>query len=418
MAISFTDMEQDNAVDWGAVRAQFPVLNQEVNGKPLAYLDSAASSQMPQPVLDTLVNYHSTTHSNVHRGVHTLSQRATEAFEDARHKVRAFINAPHENQCIFVRGATEGINLVMNTWGVQNIGEGDQILVSTMEHHSNIVPWQMLAKRVGAKVIPIPITDDGELDLDAYKALLNDRVKLVCVVYVSNAMGTINPAQQVIELAHSVGARVMLDACQATPHIAIDVQALNVDFMAFSGHKMYAPTGIGVLYGKWDLLESMPPWMGGGDMIETVSFDGTTYAELPNKFEAGTPSIAAAVGLGAAIDFVTSIGLEHIARREHELLAMATDAFLSNVPNGRIIGTAKNKAAVLSFTIDGIHPHDIGTILDSCGVAVRSGQHCTEPLMTRFGILATARASFGIYSNEQDIQAFIDGLELARDLLA
>ena len=405
-----------SSVDWARVRAQFPALHQEINGKSLVYLDSAASSQMPQRVLDAIVNYHAKTHSNVHRGVHTLSQRATNAYEQARQKVQAFINAPSLNECIYVRGATEGLNLVANSWGRANLKSGDRILVSQMEHHANIVPWQMVARDVGATVEPIPITDAGELDMEAFESMLDERVKVVGCVHVSNALGTINPIARMAELAHSVGAIMVVDGCQATPHVQIDVGALGADFFTFSGHKMYAPTGIGVLWGKEALLDAMPPWQGGGDMIDRVSFEGTTFAELPTKFEAGTPSIAAAVGLGEAIDFLMGFEPGVIAAREHALLVQATSAFTQGVPNGRVIGRAANKAAVMSFVIDGVHPHDIGTILDSCGVAVRSGQHCTEPLMDRLGVSATARASFGIYSNEDDIDRLMEALEVALDL--
>lgn len=406
----------DSSVDWARVRAQFPALHQEINGKSLVYLDSAASSQVPQRVIDALVGYHAQTHSNVHRGVHTLSQRATNAYEQARLKVQAFINASSLNECIYVRGATEGLNLVANSWGRTNLKEGDRILVSEMEHHANIVPWQMVARDVGATVEPIPITDAGELDMDAFEAMLDDRVKVVGCVHVSNALGTINPIGRLTQLAHSVGAIMVVDGCQAAPHVQVDVQALDVDFYTFSGHKMYAPTGIGVLWGRESLLEGMPPWQGGGDMIDRVSFDGTTFAELPTKFEAGTPSIAAAVGLGEAIDFLMDFEPGVVAAREQALLVQATKAFEHTVPKGRVVGQAQHKAAVMSFVIEGIHPHDIGTILDSCGVAVRSGQHCAEPVMNRLGIPATARASFGVYSNEDDIQRLMEALEVALDL--
>ena len=403
-------------VDWARVRAQFPALHQTIHDKPLVYLDSAASSQMPQRVIDALVRYHSLTHSNVHRGVHTLSQRATNAYEEARQKVQAFINAPSLNECIYVRGATEGLNLVANSWGRQNLREGDRVLVSQMEHHANIVPWQMVARDVGATVEAIPITDEGELDMQAFESMLDDRVKVVGCVHVSNALGTINPVAKLAKLADSVGAIMVVDGCQAAPHMQIDVQALGVDFSTFSGHKMYAPTGIGVLWGREALLEKMPPWQGGGDMIDRVSFDGTTFAELPTKFEAGTPSIAAAVGLGEAIDFLMEFEPGAIAAREHALLVQATQSFEQAVPSGRIVGRAADKAAVMSFVIDGVHPHDIGTILDSCGVAVRSGQHCAEPVMDRLGVPATARASFGVYSNEDDIARLMEALEVTLDL--
>ncbi|MEC9440030.1 MAG: cysteine desulfurase [Myxococcota bacterium] len=409
--------EGDDARSWTEIREDFPVLKQRVHDKPLVYLDSAASSQMPQQVLDALIDYHSNYHSNVHRGVHTLSQRATNAYERARMQAARYINARTERELIFVRGATEGINLVMQTWGRENITEKDRILISAMEHHANIVPWQMLAERVGAKIDVIPMSDKGELDMSAYRELLGKDVKLVCVAHVSNALGTINPVEEIIALAHKQGAKVMVDGCQAAPHLPIDVQALDADFYTFSSHKMFGPTGIGVLYGKFALLEQMPPFQGGGDMIDTVSWEGTTYEDVPQRFEAGTPSIAAAVGMGAAIDYIAGIGRARIAEREHELLALATEKILT-LDKIRVFGQAAHKAAVLSFDFEDIHPNDIGMILDTCGVAVRTGQHCAEPVMTRLGIHATARASFALYNNEDDVEAFIDGLLFVRDLFA
>lgn len=401
---------------WESIRDDFPILKQQVHEHPLVYLDSAASSQMPQHVVDALVNYHTRLHSNVHRGVHTLSQRATDAFEQARERVRGFIHASSTRECIFVRGATEGINLVMQTWGKANIHEGDEIVVTAMEHHSNIVPWQMLCQRVGAKLRVIPMSDDGELQLDALDELIHAKTKLVAAVHVSNALGTINPIELLIKRAHEVGAVVLIDGCQAAPHMKLDVQALDADFYTFSGHKMLGPTGIGVLYGKEALLEQMPPFMGGGDMILSVSWEGTTYNSLPHKFEAGTPSIAAAVGLGAAIEYLESIGMARIQAREAELLSFATAQMKARVPGLRLFGQAKRKASVISFDLEGVHPHDIGTVLDSCGVAIRAGQHCAEPVMTRLGIQATARASLALYNNEADIEALIEGLELVREL--
>ena len=402
---------------WDEIRADFPALEQTVNGKPLVYLDSAASSQMPQPVIDALVGYHSRDHSNVHRGVHTLSQRATDAYERVRHKVARFIGARSERECVFVRGATEALNLVMYSWGRENIGEGDEIVVSALEHHANIVPWQMLCEQVGAKLRVIPMTDAGELELSALDELLGERTRAVAITHVSNALGTVVPVAEIAERAHEHGAVVIVDGCQAAPHMPVDVQALGADFYAFSGHKMLGPTGIGVLWGRMELLEQMPPFQGGGDMIETVSWEGTTYAEVPQRFEAGTPSIAAAVGLGAAIDYISAIGRERIAAREAELLAAATEG-LEALPRARVFGRAARKACVLSFDFEDIHPNDIGTILDTCGVAVRTGQHCAEPVMTRLGIHATARASFALYNNHDDVEAFIEGLKFVREMFA
>ena len=403
--------------DWSEIRQDFPVLKQRVHDKPLVYLDSAASSQMPQQVLDALIDYHSNYHSNVHRGVHTLSQRATNAYERARLQAARYINARSEREIIFVRGATEGINLVMFTWGRQNITEGDRILISAMEHHANIVPWQMLAEQTGARIEVIPMNDRGELDMKAYRELLSKDVKLVAVAHVSNALGTINPVGEVIELAHAVGAKVVVDGCQAAPHLPIDVQDLDADFYTISAHKLCGPTGIGILYGKFDILDTLPPFQGGGDMIDTVSWEGTTYEEVPQRFEAGTPSIAAAVGMGAAIDYIAGIGRARIAEREHELLSLATEKILT-LDKIRIFGRAEHKAAVLSFDFTDIHPNDIGMILDTCGVAVRTGQHCAEPVMNWFGIHATARASFALYNNEDDVEALVDGLRFVRDLFA
>ena len=404
------------ARSWAELRRDFPILRQTIHGRPLVYLDSAASSQMPQPVIDALVQYHSQVHSNVHRGVHTLSQRATDAFEGARERVRAFINARHTHECIFVRGATEGINLVMQSWGRAHVREGDEIVVSAMEHHSNIVPWQLLCQQVGARLRVIPMTDRGELELGALDALLHERTRLVAVTHVSNALGTINPVEAIIQAAHARQVPVLVDGCQAAPHMALDMQALDADFYTFSGHKMLGPTGIGVLYGKEALLEAMPPFMGGGDMIQSVSWEGTTYNSLPYKFEAGTPSIAAAVALGAAIEYLEGVGMARIQAREAELLAWATTQLIERVPGLRLFGTAPHKASVISFDLEGVHPHDIGTVLDSCGVAVRAGQHCAEPVMTRLGIQATARASLALYNDESDIEALIEGLGLVREL--
>ena len=392
------------------IRADFPVLRQTVNGKPLIYLDNAASSQVPQVVVDRGSIYLEQEHSNIHRGVHYLSQRATTAYEGAREKVKRFINAREARECIFVRGATEGINLVMYGYGRKFIGEGDQIIISAMEHHANIVPWQMLCEEKGARLRVIPMNDAGELLLDEYDALLNERTKLVGVVHVSNALGTINPVKQMIAQAHKYGVPVLVDGAQAAPHMPVDMQDLDCDFYVFSGHKMYAPTGSGIVYGKAELLEKMNPFQGGGDMIKTVTFEKTTYAELPNKLEAGTPAIASQIGLGAAIDYLNAIGREQAAAHEAELLRYATER-VSAIEGVRIVGTAKNKASVLSFVIDDIHPHDIGTILDQEGIAVRAGRHCAQPVMQRFNVPATARASFAFYNTKEEIDVLARTIE-------
>ena len=392
------------------IRADFPVLHQTVNGKPLIYLDNSASSQVPQVVIDRGSTYIEQEHSNIHRGVHYLSQRATTAYEGAREKVKRFINARESRECIFVRGATEGINLVMHGYGRKFIGAGDEIIISAMEHHANIVPWQMLCEEKGAHLRVIPMNDAGELLLDEYDGLLNERTKLVAVMHVSNALGTINPIKEMIAQAHKYGVPVLIDGAQAAPHMPVDVQDLDCDFYVFSGHKMYAPTGSGIVYGKIELLEKMNPFQGGGDMIKTVTFEKTTYADAPNKFEAGTPAIASQIGLGAAIDYLNSIGREQAAVYEAELLRYATER-VSAIEGVRIIGTARNKASVLSFVIDDIHPHDIGTILDQEGIAVRAGHHCAQPVMQRFKIPATARASFSFYNTKEEIDVLARTIE-------
>jgi len=392
------------------IRADFPVLHQKVNGKPLVYLDNGASSQVPQVVIDRGSVYIEQEHSNIHRGVHYLSQRATTAYEGAREKVKRFINARESRECIFVRGATEGINLVMHGYGRKFIVPGDEIIISAMEHHANIVPWQMLCEEKGARLRVIPMNDAGELLLDEYDGLLNERTKFVAVTHVSNALGTINPIKEMIAQAHKYGVPVLIDGAQSAPHMPVDVQDLDCDFYAFSGHKMYAPTGSGIVYGKAELLERMNPFQGGGDMIRTVTFEKTTYAELPNKMEAGTPAIASQIGLGAAIDYLNSIGREQAAAYEAELLRYATEK-VSAIEGLRIIGTAKNKASVLSFVIDGIHPHDIGTILDQEGIAVRAGHHCAQPVMQRFNLPATARASFAFYNTKEEIDVLAGTIE-------
>ncbi|HEY0406487.1 MAG TPA: cysteine desulfurase [Pyrinomonadaceae bacterium] len=405
-----TPQAKDGEWDVERVRADFPVLHQTVNGKPLVYLDNAASSQVPQVVIDRGSVYLEQEHSNIHRGVHYLSQRATTAYEGAREKVRRFINARDAKECIFVRGATEGINLVMHGYGRKFIGSGDEVIISAMEHHANIVPWQMLCEEKGAVLRVIPMNDAGELLLDEYDALLNERTKIVAVTHISNALGTINPIKEIIDRAHKYGVPVLIDGAQGIVHLPIDVQELDCDFYAFSGHKMFAPTGSGVVYGKAELLEQMNPFQGGGDMIRTVTFEKTTYAGLPNKLEAGTPAIASQIGLGAAIDYLSSIGREQAVAYEQQLLEYAT-ARIGGIEGVRLIGTAREKASVLSFVIDNVHPHDIGTILDQEGIAVRAGHHCAQPVMKRFNVPATARASFAFYNTRQEIEALAIAIE-------
>ena len=392
------------------VRADFPVLHQTVNGKPLVYLDNGASSQVPQVVIDRGSIYLEQEHSNIHRGVHYLSQRATTAYEGAREKVKRFLNAREAKECIFVRGATEGINLVMHGYGRKFIGAGDEIIISAMEHHANIVPWQMLCEEKGARLRVIPMNDAGELLLDEFDALLNERTKFVAVTHVSNALGSINPIKQMIGQAHKYGVPVLIDGAQSAPHMPIDVQDLDCDFFTFSGHKVYAPTGSGIVYGKAEILEQMNPFQGGGDMIKSVTFEKTIYADLPNKFEAGTPAIASQIGLGAAIDYLNTIDREQAAVHEHELLRYATER-ISAIEGVRIIGTARDKASVLSFVIDDIHPHDIGTILDQEGIAVRAGHHCAQPVMQRFKVPATARASFAFYNTKEEVDILASTIE-------
>lgn len=400
---------------WEEIRGDFPVLSQKIHGKELAYLDNAASSQVARPVLDRMVQYQQEEHSNVHRGVHTLSQRATAAFEEARETVRAFLNAPSSRECIFVRGTTEAVNLVAHGYGRKFIGEGDTVLVSALEHHANIVPWQMLAEEKGAKIAVIPMNDRGELELEELDELLNASVKLVCVNHVSNALGTVNDVEQIIAMAHARGVPVLVDGAQATPHMKVDVQALDADFYAFSSHKLGGPTGVGVLFGKEKWLEVMNPFMGGGDMILSVTWEKTEYNEIPHKFEAGTPAIMNAIGLGAAITYLQSIGLERISAREQELLEMATRE-VAKIPRIRIFGEAEKKTSVLSFDFENVHPHDIGTILDSEGVAIRAGHHCAQPVMDRLGIAATARASFAYYNNERDVERLVASLRMVQEI--
>ena len=396
--------------DVAKVKEDFPILNQTVNGHPLVYLDNAATSQKPQSVIDALVGYYSSDNSNVHRGVHTLSQRATDHYEEARSKIRRFINADDDREIIYVRGTTEGINLVAQTYGRENIQEGDEIIISTMEHHSNIVPWQMLCQERGAILKVAPIDDSGELLLDEYEALITSRTKLVSMVHVSNALGSIIPAKRVVEIAHAHGVPVLLDGAQAVAHAKVDVQDLDCDFYVFSGHKLYGPTGIGILYGKADLLEAMPPYQGGGEMIRSVTFEKTLYNVLPHKVEAGTPNIAGSIGLGAAVDYVDALGMERIGAYESGLLEYGTE-LLSRISSLKIIGTAQEKSGILSFVMDGIHPHDIGTILDAEGIAIRTGHHCAQPLMDRFGVPATARASLAFYNTKEDLDALAKAID-------
>jgi cysteine desulfurase/selenocysteine lyase len=405
------------SVDLQRLRADFPILRLKVNGKPLAYLDNAASSQMPQPVLDRLTRYQTQEHSNIHRAVHYLSETATAAYEGARGKIQRFINAREQREVIYTRGTTDAVNLVMHAFGRAFLQAGDEIIISQLEHHSNIVPWQMLRDEKGCKLRVIPCNDAGELLIEDYERLFNARTKLVAITHVSNALGTVNPVKQMIATARGRGVPVLIDGAQAVPHLAVDVQDLDCDFYCFSGHKMVGPTGIGILYGKAKWLEKMQPYQGGGDMILSVTFEKTTYNVIPHKFEAGTPPIAAAIGLGAAVDYLTGIGMENIAAWEHELLAYASGQ-LAALPGVRVVGTAANKASVLSFTVDGVHPHDVGTILDEDGVAVRTGHHCAQPVMQRFGIAATARASFAFYNTFEEIDQLAAGIRRVQKMFA
>jgi len=397
------------------VREDFPALSQTVYGKPLVYLDNAATTQKPRAVIEAMNRFYLTGCANIHRGVHLLSERATAAYEQARVTVQRFLNAAQAREIIFVRGATEAINLVARTYGRVNVGRGDEVLITELEHHSNIVPWQMLCQENGALLRVAPIDDRGEVRLEEFEKLLGPRTRLVSVAHVSNALGTVNPVRRIVETAHRWNVPVMLDGAQAAPHLKVDVQALGCDFYAFSGHKLYGPTGIGVLYGRAALLEAMPPYQGGGDMISSVTFEHTTYNELPYKFEAGTPHIAGAIGLAAAIDYLNQLGLDEIAAYEHELLAYATAA-LTRIPGLRLIGTAREKAAVLSFVIDGVHPHDVGTILDREGIAVRAGHHCAQPVMERFGVPATTRASLAFYNTMEEIDALVRGIRAVKEV--
>ncbi len=402
-------------LDVAAIRAQFPILKETVHGKPLVFLDTAASAQRPSSVINAEVELYEKYYANIHRGVYKFSQDATTAYEKTRESVRAFIGAKHKRECIFVRGATEGINLVAQTWGRANLKEGDEILLTYLEHHSNIVPWQLVAEEKGATVKAVPVLEDGSLDMDAYRNMLNERTKMVAFTHVSNSIGTQTDAKEIIRLAHDAGALTLIDGCQAAPHLKIDVQDLDADFYAFSAHKMYGPTGIGVIYGKEALLDAMPPWQGGGDMISTVTFEKTTFNDLPHKFEAGTPNIAGGIGFDHAIAFMNEIGVERIAAHEADLLKYATEQ-LSAMNSVRLIGTAPKKGALISFVMEHAHPHDIGTILDQQGIAVRAGHHCAQPIMDNFSIPGTVRASFGVYNDKSDVDALVVGLKKVMDI--
>jgi len=403
--------------DVNRVRQDFPILKQQVYGKPLVYLDNAATAQKPQAVLDAILRYYTEDCSNIHRGVHLLSERATAAYEEARAVIKRFLNAGDASEVVFVRGATEGINLVAHSYGRVHLKAGDEVLITAMEHHSNIVPWQMVCEEKGAKLRVAPINDRGELILEEYEKLLGPKTRIVSVVHVSNALGSINPVRRMIEMAHGWNAVVLVDGAQAAPHARVDVRALDADFYVFSGHKVFGPTGIGVLYGKSRLLDAMPPYQGGGDMISFVTFEKTHYNKLPYKFEAGTPHVAGGIGLGAALEYVNRVGLDNIAAYEHGLLEYATAA-VSAIPGLRIIGTAREKAAVISFVLQDIHPHDIGTIIDREGIAIRTGHHCTQPVMQRFGIPATARASFAFYNTREEVDALVRGIRKVQEVFA
>jgi cysteine desulfurase/selenocysteine lyase len=397
------------------VRADFPILQEKANGHPLVYLDNAATSQKPRAVIDAIVRYYEQSNANIHRGVHYLSQKATDEFENARKAVQQFLHAARPSEIIFVRSATEGINLVAQTYGCAHVDAGDEIVITAMEHHSNIVPWQLLCDEKKAKLRVAPINDKGELVLEEFERLLNPRTKIVAVGHISNALGTINPLEKIIALAHAKNIPVLVDGAQAAPRVPVNVQELDCDFYVFSGHKAYGPTGIGILYGKLALLEAMPPYQGGGDMISSVTFEKTIYNKVPHKFEAGTPDMSGAVGLHAAIDYLNNLGLENITEYEHELLTYATEK-VSAIPGVRLVGTAKEKAGVLSFVIEGVHPHDIGTILDQEGIAIRTGHHCAQPVMERFGIDATARASFGLYNTKEEIDELVKGIKKVQEV--
>jgi len=404
-------------LDAARIRQDFPILWQRVHDKPLVYLDNAATTQKPQAVIDRMLRYYHEENANIHRGVHALSVAATDAYDAARERLRRFINAAETREIVFVRGTTEAINLVAATYGRSHVGAGDEVVISEMEHHSNIVPWQMLCEEKGARVRVVPITESGELQLEAYARLLGPRTRLVAVTHVSNALGTINPIEEIVRLAHDRGIPVLVDGAQAVAHMTVDVQAIGCDFYAFSGHKVFGPTGIGVLYGRASLLDAMPPYQGGGDMIRSVTFERTLYADIPQKFEAGTPNIAGVVGLDAAIAYLSDVGLDRVTAYEHELLAYGTEA-LARIEGLRLTGTAQRKAGILSFVIDDIHPHDIGTILDRDGIAIRAGHHCCQPLMARLGVPATARASLACYNTREDIDALVGSIRTAKAVFA
>jgi len=402
-------------LDVARVRKDFPILDLQVNGRPLVFLDNAASSQMPRAVIDRIAQYQTSEHANIHRAVHYLSEKATAEYEAARHKAQRFLNAPEEREIIFTSGTTDGINLVAHGYGRKFIGEGDEIILTTLEHHSNIVPWQMVAQEKGAKIRVVPIDDRGEVLIDEYRKLFTPRTKLVGLTHVSNALGTINPVKDMIATAHAHGVPVLIDGAQAAPHMPVDVQDLDCDFYVFSGHKICGPTGIGILYGKASLLERMQPFKGGGDMILSVTFEKTTYNTIPHKFEAGTPPIMAAIALGAALDYVSGLGLDAISSHETDLLAHATE-LVNATPGVRIIGTAERKAAVLSFAVDGVHPHDVGTLLNEEGVAIRTGHHCAQPVMQRFKVPATCRASFAFYNRHDEVDALVAAIKKVQKL--
>ena len=404
-----------NMFDVERIRAEFPILAQEVNGRPLVYLDNGATSQKPRRVIDAVRAYYESDNANVHRGLHALSERATNSYEGARDAVKTFLNAADRREIVFVRGATEGLNLIAQSWARPRLEPGDEIVVTTMEHHSNIVPWQLVCRQTGARLRVAPIHDSGELDMEAFANLVNERTRIVAVAHVSNALGTVNPARRIVETAHAAGAIAVLDGAQAAAHGPVDVQALGCDFYVLSSHKCYGPTGMGVLYGRAELLEAAEPYQGGGDMIRTVSFEESTWNELPYKFEAGTPNIAGAIGLGAAIGFMTELGMEAIAAHEREVLTYATER-LGELDGIRIIGTAPEKAGILSFVVEGVHPHDVGTIVDQHGVAIRAGHHCAMPLMRRYGVPATSRASLALYNTRSDVDALVEGLRRVKEI--
>ena len=408
-------VRSNSRFDVGQIRAEFPILGQKVNGRPLAYLDNGATSQKPRRVIDAVRRYYESDNANIHRGLHALSERATNAYETARDTVRAFLNAPDRREIVFVRGATEGLNLVAQSFARPRLRPDDEVLITTMEHHSNIVPWQLVCRQTGARLRVVPIHDNGELDMEAFTSLVNDRTRVVAVTHVSNALGTVNPVRTIADAAHDAGAFVVLDGAQAAPHCSVDVRDLDCDFYVFSGHKCYGPTGMGALYGRSGLLEEAEPYQGGGDMIRTVSFEESTWNDLPYKFEAGTPNIAGTIGLGAAIEFMNEVGMDAIAAHESDILEYATEA-LDDLDGVRIIGTAREKAGILSFVVEGVHPHDVGTIADRHGVAIRAGHHCAMPLMRRYRLPATSRASLALYNTTADVDALVESLHAVREI--